>query len=177
MGWVICGVPPTQALDIFGPRILPSDHLVASSVAYDHENRRMIFCISPLDDLTTISWGLHSHLVLPSHRLAVYLNVQTIADRSLLQSDSDIADIALSFDTICYAVYGFSTLMNERDLRSHPALVTTLFYGNSHAYLYPWHIQERSVLGCTKSACQANGGAGGRTMFIFPWLVPAQHCI
>jgi hypothetical protein len=36
--------------------------------------------------------------------------------------------------------------------------VTALFYGNSHAYLYPWHIQERSVLGCTKSACQANGG-------------------
>jgi hypothetical protein len=51
--------------------------------------------------------------------------------------------------------------MNERDLRSRPALVTALFYGNSHAYLYPWHIQERSVLGCTKSARQAKGGRGG----------------
>jgi hypothetical protein len=29
----------TQALDIFGLRILPSDHLVASFVAYNDENR------------------------------------------------------------------------------------------------------------------------------------------
>jgi hypothetical protein len=47
--------------------------------------------------------------------------------------------------------------MNGRDLRSRPALVTTPFYGNSHTYLYPWHIQERSVLGYTKLARQANG--------------------
>jgi hypothetical protein len=36
-------------------------------------------------------------------------------------------------------------------------LLLTPFYGNSHAYLYPWHMQERSVLGCTQSAHQANG--------------------
>ena len=47
--------------------------------------------------------------------------------------------------------------MNERDLWGRPALVTALFYGNSHAYLYPWHIQERLVLGRTKPARQANG--------------------
>ena len=52
--------------------------------------------------------------------------------------------------------------MNERDLCSRPALVTTLFYGNSHAYLYPWHIQERSVLGCTKSARQAKREGWGQ---------------
>jgi hypothetical protein len=47
--------------------------------------------------------------------------------------------------------------MNERDLfETILRLFTALFYGNSHASLYPWHIQERSVLGCTKSARQAN---------------------
>jgi hypothetical protein len=47
----------TQALDIFGPRILPSDHLVASFVAHGHENRRMTIYISPLNNLTTIFLG------------------------------------------------------------------------------------------------------------------------
>lgn len=52
---------------------------------------------------------------------------------------------------------------------------TALFYGNSYAYLYPWYIQEPSILGCTKSARQANGGI--RCSY-FLWLVLAQHyCI
>jgi hypothetical protein len=33
----------TQALDIFGPQILPSDHLVASFVAYDRETVESLF--------------------------------------------------------------------------------------------------------------------------------------
>jgi hypothetical protein len=70
--------PPTQ---VFGPRILPSDHLVASFVAYDHENRRMISLYLAAqrsdDDFlgTTFSYC-------PAFRqLAIYLNVQAIADR------------------------------------------------------------------------------------------------
>jgi hypothetical protein len=68
----------TKALDIFGPRILPSDRFVASFVAYDHETRRMIICISPLNNLTTISLGMTFSYCPTFHQLAVSLNVQTI---------------------------------------------------------------------------------------------------
>ena len=109
MGYLLSTSQQRQ-LDIFGPRILPSDHLVASFVAYDHESRRMIISISPLNDLTTISWGRHSHIVLPSTPACSLPecadNSLIVFRRLLLQSDSDFASLALSFDTICYVGYG-----------------------------------------------------------------------
>jgi hypothetical protein len=81
MGWVICGVPPTTGIEHLWPRILPSDHLVASSVAYDHENRRMIFCISPLERSDDDFLGTTFSSCPTFRQLAVYLNAQTIANR------------------------------------------------------------------------------------------------
>lgn len=47
-------------------------------VAYDHETRRMIICISPLNNLTTISWGMTFSYCPTFHQLAESLNRQTI---------------------------------------------------------------------------------------------------
>jgi hypothetical protein len=84
-----------------GPRILPSDHLAASFVAYDHEaplNDHLYLAAQQSDDDFL---GMTFSYCPTFHQLAESLNVQTnsliVSRRSLLQSDSDFASLALSF--------------------------------------------------------------------------------